>query len=192
MDALLRSAHRGDADELARVHLASWRWAYRGLLPDAYLDRLRHDELAARWWRRLAAHEVEESIFVVEEEGRVGGFVSYGPLRDDPSWMGYAGEVSMIYLEPQLTGRGLGARLMTLATADLARHRCRWVAVWVLAKNRAARAFYERLGFRLDGARRWDPFGDRSVPVVRYAKALNPVFDFASFRRTRSREPRPE
>ena len=30
----------------------------------------------------------------------------------------------------------------------------------------------------LDGERRWDAFGDRSVPVVRYARALNPVFDF--------------
>lgn len=171
------------------MHLESWRWAYRGLLPDSYLDRLRHDELAARWWRRLAVAE-EESIHVIERfdrksgGGKVGGFVSYGPFRDDSSWLGFAGEVFMLYLEPELVGRGLGRRLMRRATADLSRYGCHWCVVWVLARNTSARRFYEREGFRLDGARRWDPFEDRSVPVVRYARALNPVFDFDSLRRT--------
>lgn len=165
------------------MHLASWRWAYRGLLPDAYLDRMRLDELAARWWRRLAVREMEESIGVVEQDGRVRGFITYGPNRDDPTWLGYAGEIYMLYLEPELTGHGLGAQLMVRACDDLTRYRCHWVVVWVLARNHAARRFYERLGFQLDGARRWDPFADRSVPVLRYAKALNPVFDFESIGR---------
>lgn len=168
------------------MHIASWRWAYRGLLPDAYLDRLRQDDLAATWWRRIANAEVEESIHVVEHDGKVGGFVTFGPMTSDPSWLGYAGEVYMLYLEPDLVGRGLGARLMRGACADLERYRCRWVVVWVLARNRAARTFYEKMGFQLDGARRWDPFADRSVPVVRYAMAINPVFDFSSLRRTKS------
>ena len=50
--------------------------------------------------------------------------------------------------------------------------------MWVLARNEGARRFYEREGLRLDGESRWDSFGPRSVPVVRYAKALNPIVDF--------------
>ena len=164
------------------MHLASWRWAYRGLLPEAYLGRLSEDELAARWWRRLAAGELDESIRVLESDGDVAGFVSFGPLRDDPSWLGYAGEVSMLYLEPELVGRGHGAALLSAALEELGRLRCYWVVVWVLARNERARQFYEREGFSLDGARRWDPFGERSVPVVRYAKAINPVVDFEALR----------
>ncbi|HJL16857.1 MAG TPA: GNAT family N-acetyltransferase [Sandaracinaceae bacterium LLY-WYZ-13_1] len=182
----MRTAHGGDADELARVHLASWRWAYRGLLPDGYLHRLRQDELAARWWRRLAAGELDESIRVLEHDGQVGGFVSFGPLRDDPTWLGYAGEVYMLYLEPELVGLGLGTALLRRAFDELGRCHCHWVVVWVLAKNERARRFYEREGLQLDGARRWDPFGDRAVPVLRYAKALNPVVDFEALR-SRSR-----
>jgi GNAT superfamily N-acetyltransferase len=178
----LRAAQRDDAEQLARVHLASWKWAYQGLLPDAYLDRLRQDELAARWWRRLAAPEMEEAIQVVDHDGSVGGFITYGSLHDDPSWLGYAGEIYMIYLAPELTGQGLGTRLMRRACEDLEGCRCHWAVVWVLARNHGARAFYEHMGWRLDGRRRWDAFEDRSVPVVRYAKALNPVYDFDSLR----------
>lgn len=168
------------------MHLASWKWAYRGLLPDSYLNRLRHDELAARWWRRLAAVELDEAIRVVEHDSRVGGFVSFGPRHDDATWLGYAGEVYMLYLAPELVGNGLGQELLEQAFEELSRVRCHWVVVWVLAKNERARRFYERAGMRLDGARRWDPFGDRAVPVVRYAKALNPVVDFDGLR-SRSR-----
>lgn len=186
VDATVRAAHGGDADALARVHLESWRWAYTGLLPDTYLARLREDELAARWWRRLAAGEMDESIRVLEHGGRVRGFVTFGPLKDDPSWLGYAGEVYMLYLAPELVGQGHGGELLSSAFEELARHRCHWSVVWVLARNERARRFYERAGMRLDGARRWDPFGERAVPVVRYAKALNPVFDWGAVR-TRSR-----
>lgn len=182
MDVRVRAADTGDADELASVHLESWRWAYRGLLPDRYLNRLRQEELAARWWRRLAADDAEEAILVVEHDERLAGFVTFGPRRDDPSWLGYSGEVFMLYLAPELVGNGLGRRLLESAFEDLARVRCHWVVVWVLAKNERARRFYERAGMQLDGARRWEPFGDRAVPVLRYAKALNPVFDFEALR----------
>jgi ribosomal protein S18 acetylase RimI-like enzyme len=115
---------------------------------------------------------------VLEIDGRVGGFVSFGAQNDDPTWLGYSGEVFMLYLEPELTGMGLGRTLLRRAFDELGRCRCHWVVVWVLAQNQMARRFYEREGMSLDNARRWDPFGDRAVPVVRYAKALNPVFDF--------------
>ena len=182
----MRAASKADAEDLASVHLESWRWAYRGLLPDNYLNRLREDELAARWWRRLAAVEGDESVRLVECEGRVSGFVTFGPGRDDPTWLGYSGEIYMLYLAPDLIGQGVGLELLEQSFEELARVRCHWVVVWVLAKNQRARRFYERAGMQLDGARRWDPFGDRSVPVVRYAKSLNPIVDFDNLR-SRSR-----
>ena len=37
----LRRAVPGDENEVAEVHVRSWQVAYRGLLPDAYLDALR-------------------------------------------------------------------------------------------------------------------------------------------------------
>lgn len=168
-------------DALARVQLESWRHSYRGLLPESFLSSMRHDRLAASFWRRLATDEIDECIRVIEVDGRVGGFVSFGPHQGDPTWLGYAGEIFMLYVLPELTGSGYGRALLRRAFDELARCRCHWVVVWVLARNLPARGFYEREGLRLDGERRFDSFDERAVPVVRYAKALNPVFDFGGF-----------
>lgn len=186
MDVRVRPADEGDADALARVHLESWRKSYRGLLPESFLASLRHERLAASWWRRLSRDEIDECVRVIEVGGRVGGFVSFGPQHGDASWLGYAGEVYMLYLLPELVGRGHGRALLRRAFDELTRCRCHWVVVWVLANNHRARRFYEREGLRLDGERRWDAFGERAVPVVRYAKALNPVVDFGALSAGRS------
>ena len=45
---LLRDAQPFDADAVARVHVQTWQVAYRGLLPDAYLDALRPEDRARR------------------------------------------------------------------------------------------------------------------------------------------------
>ncbi|MEZ4741946.1 MAG: hypothetical protein R3B45_05785 [Bdellovibrionota bacterium] len=40
---LIRKARIEDAAEIANVHINSWREAYRGLLPESFLDFLRID-----------------------------------------------------------------------------------------------------------------------------------------------------
>jgi hypothetical protein len=51
---LIRRAQLADAAALAVVHVASWRRAYGGLLPDAYLDGLDVDRWTTRWEAALA------------------------------------------------------------------------------------------------------------------------------------------
>jgi GNAT superfamily N-acetyltransferase len=182
----VRPALASDADAIARVHLTSWRTTYADVLPGDYLDGLRKQSLASRWMRRLESGEIDEAVRVLEVDGRVGGFVSFGPQKDDPTWLGYSGEVFMLYLEPRLMGRGMGRALLRRAYDELTRCQCHWVVVWVLSRNDGARRFYEREGLALDGARRWDTFGDRSVPVVRYARSLNPVVDFEELAASRT------
>jgi hypothetical protein len=46
----LRPAVPGDSLAVARIHVRAWQTAYRGLLPDAYLDGLRAEDRAARGW----------------------------------------------------------------------------------------------------------------------------------------------
>ena len=45
----IRHARPGDAEQITRVHDASWRYAYRGVIPGAELERM----IARRgpnWW----------------------------------------------------------------------------------------------------------------------------------------------
>src|SRR5437870_811356 len=69
-----------DADAIATVHVRSWQAAYRGIVPDAHLDRLSIDRRAATWRESLANRPPD--VFVAEREGRMLGWISVGKSRD--------------------------------------------------------------------------------------------------------------
>ena len=50
----MRDARAGDVDEIGRVHVRAWQAAYRGVMPDEYLDGLEIGDRVAMWsasWR---------------------------------------------------------------------------------------------------------------------------------------------
>jgi ribosomal protein S18 acetylase RimI-like enzyme len=185
---LIRPATLTDAQDIARIHADSWRSAYRGLLPQHYLDAMSPFTLRVRWERRLRWNdsrpaERDADAWVIEREQRVLGFFVLEPVMDDEELAGFAGEVSMLYVDPEHTRQGLGRALLDRAQHLLADREYYWLIIWVLDKNQPARAFYEHAGLRLDGAQRQDRFVNQRVEVVRYAKPLNPAIDFTALAR---------
>ena len=79
------------------------------------------------------------------------GFSHGAPANDDDTDDG-TGEITALYLNPPATGRGYGRTLCEHALEQLKERGFSEVVLWVLRDNTAARAFYERLGFTLDGA----------------------------------------
>ena len=168
-DGLIRAARPGDAQPIATVHVATWQDAYAGLLPDEFLAGLDVTEWAGRWRDRLAAAAEGMFTLVFEVGGRMQGFVSGGPSRDEfPS-----GEVYAIYVDPACQGRGAGGRLLAAATRLLADAGFTEASLWVLSGNHRARGFYESQGWRCEGTEQpWTPSGGASVPEVRYVRTL--------------------
>jgi ribosomal protein S18 acetylase RimI-like enzyme len=166
---LIRAARPADARPIAAVHVATWRDAYAGLLPDDVLAGLDTGERAHRWRDRLAAPAAGTFVLVFEQDGRVGGFVSGGPSRDQFP----GGEVYAIYVDPACQGRGAGTRLLTGAARHLAEAHFTDASLWVLASNHPARRFYESQGWRSDGTEQpWTHPGGNAVMEVRYVRAL--------------------
>jgi len=62
--------------------------------------------------------------------------------------------------------------LMVEALRQLAEYGEPRAVLWVLADNEVARGFYERGGWRPDGATRVEPVNDKPVPQVRYTHPL--------------------
>lgn len=178
MDGSLRLARPGDADQIADIHVSSWRVTYRGMLPDSYLDQMSRRLLAGRWRRRVGAQS-NERVLVAERGEVIAGFATLAPAISEP---GFAGEVSMLYVRPELEGSGVGTQLLDTAFDRLAAVPLYWAIVWVLEANTRAIEFYRRRGLRLDGGRRVDRLGGRAVNVVRCARPLNPVIDYAALR----------
>ncbi len=164
--AELRPADPRDAHAIAAVHVAAWRAAYRGLIPDDVLAGL---SVAARrqgWLDRLTASPGRTRTVLVTHDDAVLGFASTGPARDitvrDPA----AGELYAIYLAPHAWGRGLGAPLHAGALAGLRSDGFTCASVWVLDGNDRAKRFYRRHGW-LDTGRtkteRWPELHERQM-----------------------------
>lgn len=169
----IRPARIEDAPAIAVVHVRSWQGAYRGLLPQDFLDGLDPAQRVGRWQRAVSAADgTATGTIVADADGEVAGFVSYSPSRDSDVNPGQVGEIQAIHLLPAAWGRGMGRRLMGAALSRLAEAGFRQATLWVLDSNARARRFYEAGGWSADGAQRRDE--DRGFPVtqVRYRRPL--------------------
>jgi GNAT superfamily N-acetyltransferase len=91
---VIRAARVGDAAQIAVVHVRSWQGAYRGLLPQAYLDGLDPAERVGRWERSLA--EADGGCAGADEgsagdAGRAGG----AERTLDSGWTGNTGRAGV-------------------------------------------------------------------------------------------------
>jgi GNAT superfamily N-acetyltransferase len=169
--ALVRVARPEDARAVAEVHVASWRQAYRGLLPDDYLERLSVDDREAMWFGAFADPEPKSGAFVAEVDGLIVGFASFGPSRDEDV-SERPGEVPAIYVDPSVLGTGVGRELFEAATTALRDAGFARATLWVLETNALARRFYEKAGWAWDGSVGTHMFDCANEPVVRYAVDL--------------------
>lgn len=129
----------------ARVHCQAWKEAYAGLVDPTFLDS-RTLEMSLR--RAQTAYDKGIATLLAKDGEQVVGFADYGPYRGDD--LQNTGEVYAIYVLQDYYGRGVGRALMRQAL-DALRAYPR-AAVWVLRGNARAIRFYERCGFRFDGA----------------------------------------
>jgi GNAT superfamily N-acetyltransferase len=68
-----------------------------------------------------------------------------------------------LYVAPSRAGSGRGSALFGHAVADLRERGHAPVVLWHFVGNERAARFYERAGFRLDGAIRTSDFGPDEV-----------------------------
>ena len=167
---LVRRATPADAQAIAGVHVASWQVAYRGLFPDAVLDRLSVAERLTLWAPRLAT--IDPTIWISEDDRRVTGFISVCPSRDDDARPPAFAEIAALYVHPDAWGNGCGHALCQAVLEHLRLTPAQSVIVWALTGNIRARHFYERIGFIQDDGRRDLTRFDITLPEIRYRQGL--------------------
>src|SRR4051794_40050923 len=166
--AVIRRAAPDDANAIAEIHVASWRGAYQGLLPQAMLDN-QSVERRAEHWRQQVVHPGQITL-VADSDGQVVGFAASGPSRDDDA--ADAAELYAIYVTPDAWSTGAGHALHD-ATIALLAPEFDEVVLWVLAGNARARTFYERHGWSTDGSTKQDQRDDVILDEVRYRRRLD-------------------
>jgi GNAT superfamily N-acetyltransferase len=169
-DVKLRRATLSDAALIAGLQVRGSQWAYRGLMPDAFLDALSIAEREPKWRPQLDPEHARHT-WIAEVDGEPLGFVTCGPT-DDASLSAETGEVYAIYQEERTLSTGLGRALFSRAASELVARGFRVAVLWVLDGNARARRFYELSGWYADGATKQDARADHVRNEVRYRKAL--------------------
>ncbi len=149
-----------DRMAISGVYEESWKFAYRGIVPQDYLDSIPR----GRW---LPVFDVPgRHTLICMDNGRIVGTVGFGPSRIDrlDGW----GEIISIYLLPDSMGKGYGTALMNAALSECRRLGYDNIFLWVLEENTRARAFYERLGFLPTDDCLTDTIGGKELREVRY------------------------
>ncbi|KAF3469862.1 GNAT family N-acetyltransferase [Streptomyces sp. Tu 3180] len=161
-----------DCDRVAEIRVRGWQHAYRGLVPQPYLDGLDVAADAERHRARLLHGDGSVVNLVAGTAGGgLAGWAAFGPYRDGDTRTGDA-ELYALYLRPESIGRGVGRALLTEAVRRCCADGRARMYLWVLKGNTRARRFYERAGFAADGGEEPFEVGGVAVPEVRYAKDL--------------------
>lgn len=132
-----------DAATIAALHTKSWRANYRGEYRDEYLDGDVFEDRNSVWQSRLADPVSNQFIVVAEKASSILGFACvYG--GDHTEWGSF---LDNIHVQPDLTGAGIGKRLMVQIFGWCQEHypNC-GLYLWVLNSNERAQNFYKALG----------------------------------------------
>ena len=163
---IIRLALAEDSHGIALVHVSSWQHAYRGIVPEAYLDQLSVADRERRWLEIFERGGSE--TLVADREGQVVGFISFGKSRHEQAGR-HEGEIYAIYVSSSYWSTGVGRSLWEAALARLRELGFVRAMVWVLAANEKAIRFYGRAGFTLcKGSETAVEIGGKNLPEVRY------------------------
>jgi ribosomal protein S18 acetylase RimI-like enzyme len=153
-----------DAEDLARVHVTSWRETYRGLLADAFLARMSEPGFARRFRRQLTEPGKSVTLAAADRYGLVGYAQGGASRRGVPG----EAEVQTLYVLRAAQGHGLGKQLMAQTARALAVEGATSLMISVLRDNIRARGVYEHLGGEPEAPRQEPGPGGRLLYEVAY------------------------
>lgn len=151
----VRDAEAGDAEGIARVHVDSWRETYSGVMDEMFFTEEVFRRRTSFWERYLARDPRPGRLAVALDGETITGFANAGESAGPDAERGHPAvrpvTLFSIYLMKVVHGVGVGQRLLDAVIGDAP------AQLWVLKGNSRAAAFYERNGFRFDGAEYSDP-----------------------------------
>ena len=100
-----------DPLEISKIYESSWKYAYKGIIPQDYLDSIP----TGQWANSI--NKVGLNSLVLIEQGRIIGTASFCKSR----WEKYSdyGEVVSIYFLPDYIGKGYGSLLLNKCIEEL-------------------------------------------------------------------------
>lgn len=156
---IVKKAAMQDVAAISQIHAASWKEAYKGLVPQAYLDQLKNDFWEAAFTQWIGDKRLE--VLLLLDSSTPVGTVAYGKARDE-RYSSY-GEIVSLYVLPSYFGRGVGKELLEASIQELYKMQYKGIYLWVLKENHRARKFYEKNQFMFTGMELLDTIMEQPI-----------------------------
>ena len=153
-----------DRNAISNVYEESWKYTYRGMIPDAFLDGIPKGK-----WASGMDIPGRFSLLAIEED-HIVGTAAYGSSRFTEGK--YEGELIAIYLLPEYMKKGYGKQLLKRVECELKNNGYQNIYLWVLDQNVRAIEFYEKNGYTATGINRLDHIGGKTITELQYKKCL--------------------
>ena len=169
----IRDAIIEDVTSIAEVHIEAWRTAYRGILPNTYLDTMCIQSISKQWQDALKITGPGKYL-VIEDGGNVSGFCVFGPARDKDLASLNVGELVALNILPTKWRNGLASILIKYVVKSASVYKWSSLFLWVIKENVGARNLYEAMDFKLEGQEKTDTALTGCIlHEVRYVLELN-------------------
>lgn len=155
----IRKASSEDACNYVDCLISCWQSAYKGIVPDEFLNNMSADKgQRIEKYRKSLTNPDIETYCVIHEEGIIGFLCIH--KKDSDIWA--------IYLIEEFCGKGYGKAILDFAVTELKRIGHKQIFLWVFEENYRARRFYEKNRFYLNGEKREMTYG-KPLVQLRYA-----------------------
>ena len=134
----VRKSRLSDLEQITLIHVKSWETAFKGLMPERYINNYTLEDRNAEWLSVLGSGS--ESLIVAEDNNKLVGFLSYS---ENVNFL----NLSKLYLCPSMYGEGVGGLLMKQMENEALTASLDLIRLYVLDNNKSAINFYSKQGF---------------------------------------------
>ena len=167
MEINIRKAIAEDAYDLAFCHISSWQSAYKGIVPDEYLEKMliEKDQLIERYRNNIKDTGYPE-YFCVMYDGKIIGFIIINISFDNEKHN--IGEIWAVYLIEEFRNMGYGKEMLKFSIEKLKNLESEEIFLWVFEENIKARKFYEKNNFNYNGEKRENSWYGKPLIQLKY------------------------
>ena len=131
----IRRATQSDLQEIAAIHIESWKDSYSDALPSEFFAEHINREFE-RHWSKIEIQN--KDIVLVAGENSLVGFVAV--------WCRPVPFIDNLHVRPSQRSKKIGSALMKAVAKELINEGHKTAYLWVFESNEKAIHFYERLG----------------------------------------------
>lgn len=142
MTLKIRTVTLQDVEQIAQLHVASWKKTYTGMFSEAFLKNFTPESRYILWKNNI--NDTNKIILALENNSEVIGFIMGEPVKQW-EYAQYDGDLTALYLKKGEQGKGYGKQLFHALLIEFKKFGYQNCIVQVL-KESDCKYFYEKLG----------------------------------------------